>query len=41
VLCDGGDRYRSRLYDHDWLQGRGLLQPQPPAPRPEGVVLPR
>ena len=41
VLCDSGDRYRSRLYDHDWLQGRGLRQPQPPAPRPEGVVLPR
>jgi cysteine synthase A len=31
VLCDGGDRYRSRLYDHDWLAGRGLRQPEPPA----------
>ena len=19
ILCDGGDRYRSRLYDADWL----------------------
>ena len=28
VLCDGGDRYRSRLYDGDWLAGRGLQQPQ-------------
>ncbi len=28
VLCDGGDRYRSRLYDRDWLAGRGLNQPQ-------------
>ena len=28
VLCDGGDRYRSRLYDGDWLAGRGLSQPQ-------------
>ncbi|MFM7086322.1 MAG: cysteine synthase A [Cyanobium sp.] len=28
VLCDGGDRYRSRLYDGAWLAGRGLLQPQ-------------
>jgi len=28
VLCDGGDRYRSRLYDRDWLAGRGLKQPQ-------------
>ncbi|MFM7394486.1 MAG: cysteine synthase A [Cyanobium sp.] len=27
VLCDGGDRYRSRLYDHGWLAGRGLSQP--------------
>ncbi|MEB3200729.1 MAG: cysteine synthase A [Synechococcaceae cyanobacterium] len=28
VLCDSGDRYRSRLYDGDWLAGRGLRQPQ-------------
>jgi cysteine synthase A len=28
VLCDGGDRYRSRLYDADWLAGRGLRQPE-------------
>ena len=28
VLCDGGDRYRSRLYDRDWLAGRGLHQPE-------------
>ncbi|MFY8149832.1 MAG: cysteine synthase A [Prochlorococcaceae cyanobacterium] len=27
VLCDGGDRYRSRLYDRAWLEGRGLQQP--------------
>ncbi|MFM7312964.1 MAG: cysteine synthase A [Cyanobium sp.] len=31
VLCDGGDRYRSRLYDGSWLSGRGLSQPQRPA----------
>ena len=30
VLCDSGDRYRSRLYDQDWLAGRGLRQPQRP-----------
>ncbi|MEB3166400.1 MAG: cysteine synthase A [Cyanobacteriota bacterium] len=30
VLCDSGDRYRSRLYDRDWLAGRGLSQPQRP-----------
>ncbi len=28
VLCDSGDRYRSRLYDADWLASRGLSQPQ-------------
>jgi cysteine synthase A len=27
VLCDSGDRYRSRLYDVDWLAGKGLQQP--------------
>lgn len=28
VLCDSGDRYRSRLYDADWLRSKGLHQPQ-------------
>ena len=28
VLCDSGDRYRSRLYDGDWLATKGLQQPQ-------------
>ncbi|MEB3316813.1 MAG: cysteine synthase A [Cyanobacteriota bacterium] len=28
VLCDSGDRYRSRLYDPEWLRSRGLSQPQ-------------
>lgn len=28
VLCDSGDRYRSRLYDRDWLASRGLRQPE-------------
>ena len=27
VLCDSGDRYRSRLYDADWLSSKGLEQP--------------
>jgi cysteine synthase A len=27
VLYDGGDRYRSRLYDRDWLASRSLAQP--------------
>ena len=34
VLCDGGDRYRSRLYDGGWLAGRGLRQPQRSAGEP-------
>jgi cysteine synthase A len=34
VLCDGGDRYRSRLFDRDWLASRSLQQP-----RREGAVL--
>jgi cysteine synthase A len=28
VLCDGGDRYRSRLYNPSWLRQKGL--PAPP-----------
>jgi len=28
VLCDSGDRYRSRLYDGDWLAAKGLVQPR-------------
>ena len=28
VLCDSGDRYRSRLYDAEWLLSKGLRQPQ-------------
>jgi cysteine synthase A len=24
VLCDGGDRYRSKLYNAQWLKERGL-----------------
>jgi cysteine synthase A len=27
VLCDSGDRYRSRLYDAGWLAAKGLAQP--------------
>ena len=30
VLCDSGDRYRSRLYATDWLHSRGLHQPRRP-----------
>ena len=26
VLCDGGAKYVSRLYDREWLATKGLLQ---------------
>jgi cysteine synthase A len=25
ILCDGGDRYRSRLYDHRWLEENDIV----------------
>ncbi|MBI3785878.1 MAG: cysteine synthase A [Deltaproteobacteria bacterium] len=27
ALCDGGDRYRSRLYNPEWLRSKGLPSP--------------
>ena len=24
ILCDGGDRYRTKLYNEEWLAERGL-----------------
>jgi len=24
ILCDGGSRYQSRLFDPEWLAGKGL-----------------
>jgi len=26
ILCDGGDRYRSRLFNREWLDGKGLAE---------------
>jgi len=34
VLCDSGDRYRSRLYDQAWLTSKGLAMPRQPDPEP-------
>ena len=34
VLCDSGDRYRSRLYDQAWLTSKGLAMPRKPEPEP-------
>jgi len=28
VLCDGGSRYQSRLYNPEWLKSKGLIVPQ-------------
>ncbi len=25
VLCDGGAKYQSRLFNREWLDGKGLL----------------
>jgi cysteine synthase A len=38
VLCDGGDRYRSRLYEQAWLEGRGLRQPLPAPGQPSALA---
>ncbi len=34
VLCDSGDRYRSRLYDRAWLISKGLEMPRKPDQEP-------
>ncbi|HTY50943.1 MAG TPA: cysteine synthase A [Steroidobacteraceae bacterium] len=31
VLCDGGARYQSRLFNREWLEARGLARFAPPA----------
>ena len=28
ILCDGGARYQSRLYNPDWLASKGLMIPE-------------
>jgi cysteine synthase A len=27
LLCDGGGRYQSRLFNREWLEEKGLTQP--------------
>ena len=36
VLCDGGAKYQSRLFNRDWLEQKGLAAyaPTPPAGSP-------
>ena len=33
VICDGGDRYRSKLFNQKWLEEKGLV------PKAEGSGL--
>src|SRR5580693_380217 len=33
VLCDGGANYQSRLFNHEWLQTKGLAEAAPSAAR--------
>jgi len=28
LLCDSGGRYQSRLFNREWLEGKGLHQPE-------------
>ena len=30
LLCDSGGRYQSRLFNREWLAGKGLHQPERP-----------
>jgi cysteine synthase A len=39
VLCDGGARYQSRLFNRDWLETKGLGAFAPAAPQRPPVVL--
>jgi cysteine synthase A len=33
LLCDSGARYQSRLYNREWLEGKGLQVPAEPGPQ--------
>ena len=37
VLCDGGAKYQSRLFNREWLAQKGLAQFAPPPPRGEPI----
>ncbi|HEY7887613.1 MAG TPA: cysteine synthase A [Steroidobacteraceae bacterium] len=36
ILCDGGAKYQSRLFNPEWLQMKGLADAAAPAPTPSG-----
>jgi cysteine synthase A len=33
LLCDSGARYQSRLFNREWLEGKGLQMPADPGPQ--------
>ncbi|EQD32563.1 cysteine synthase A [mine drainage metagenome] len=37
VLCDGGAKYQSRLFNREWLAQKGLAQCAPPPKRGEPI----
>lgn len=37
ILCDGGAKYQSRLFNREWLAQKGLAQFAPPAPTGEPI----
>ncbi len=39
VLCDGGAKYQSRLFNREWLEQKGLAgyAATPPAPSPSSI----
>ena len=39
VLCDGGAKYQSRLFNHEWLASKGLAAQAAPTRRDEPIHL--
>ena len=39
VLCDGGAKYQSRLFNREWLESKGLAAHATPARRNEPITL--
>ena len=39
VLCDGGAKYQSRLFNREWLMHKGLSQYAPAAPAGAPVAI--
>jgi hypothetical protein len=39
VLCDGGAKYQSRLFNREWLEQKGLASSALPLPEREPIKL--